>query len=496
MAEPLILALDQGTTSSRALVFDAQARVVASTQAEFPQVYPRPGWVEHDPEAIWSTTLETARRALAEAEAKGGRVAAIGVANQRETAVVWERDGGRPIHNAVVWQDRRTAARCRELEAQGAAGEVQRRTGLLLDPYFSAAKVAWILDHVEGARARAERGELAFGTVDSFLAWRLTGGAVHATDATNASRTSLYDIHQGAWSAELCALFGVPKALLPEVRDSSADYGVTPEGMFGRALPVLGLIGDQQAALAGQAAFAAGEAKQTFGTGGFLLVNTGKTPTVSRNRLLTTVALQLDGRRTYALEGSIFIAGAAVQWLRDGLGVIAAAAETEALAAALPDNGGVYLVPAFTGLGAPHWDADARGALFGLTRDTGPAQLARAALEAVAYQTCDLLAAAREDGARVETLRVDGGLAANRWAMQFTADVTGLPVERPASLETTARGAAYMAGRHAGVYGDLDAFCALGSAGGDRFIPHMQPDERERLLAGWRDAVARTLLHR
>ncbi|MBE7217496.1 MAG: glycerol kinase GlpK [Caulobacteraceae bacterium] len=492
MAAELILAIDQGTTSSRALVFDAHAQVVSAAQAELPQVYPREGWVEHDPEAIWATTLSTAREAMARAEARGGRVVAIGLANQRETAIVWERRGGRPIHNAIVWQDRRTAGRCRDLEAQGALEEVRARTGLLLDPYFSATKAAWLLDHVEGARERAERGELAFGTVDSFLLWRLTEGATHATDATNASRTSLYNIHQGAWSDALCALFGAPRAMLPEVRDSSGDFGTTPAGLFGRSLPILGMLGDQQAALTGHACLAPGDAKCTFGTGGFLLVNTGAAPVASRNRLLTTVALQLEGRRSYALEGSIFVAGAAVQWLRDGLGVIGAAAETHDLAGGLEGNGGVYLVPAFTGLGAPHWDPDARGALFGLTRATGPAQLARAALEAVAYQTHDLLAAVAEDGAKVKTLRVDGGLAANDWAMQFLADIAQVTVARPASLETTALGAAYMAGRRAGVYGDLEAFRTEVEPR-DVFAPRLPDAARARLLAGWRDAVSRTL---
>ena len=495
MAEELILALDQGTTSSRALVFDARARVVASAQAEFPQVYPAEGWVEHDPEAIWATTLSTARQAMARAEALGGRVVALGVANQRETTLVWERDSGRPIHNAIVWQDRRTAARCRALEAQGALAQVRDTAGLLLDPYFSATKIAWMLDAVEGARARAQAGELAFGTVDSFLVWRLTGGTVHATDATNASRTSLYDIHRGAWSPGLCALFGVPAALLPWVQDCAADYGVTAPGVFDRQLPILGVIGDQQAAAAGQGCINPGDAKSTFGTGGFLLVNTGAAPRPSSHRLLTTVASQLEGRVSYALEGSIFVAGAAVQWLRDGLGVIAHAAETQAMAEGLDGNGGVYLVPAFTGLGAPHWDPDARGALYGLTRATGPAHLARAALEAVAYQAHDLLEAVAQDGAPVSLLKVDGGLAANSWTLQFLADVTGLQIERPAGLETTALGAAYMAGRRAGVYGDFDDLRALAAAP-DRFNPAMPAEARDRALAGWRDAVRRTLATR
>ena len=492
MADDLILALDQGTTSSRALAFDACAQVMAKAQAEFPQIYPQAGWVEHDPEAIWSTTLETARTAVAEAEAKGGRVAAVGVANQRETTVVWERATGRPIHNAIVWQDRRTAARCRALEADGALELVHERTGLLLDPYFSATKAAWILDHVEGARARAERGELAAGTVDSFLVWRLTGGRVHATDATNASRTSLYDIHHGAWSGELCALFGVPEALLPDVRDCAADYGQTDVALFGRPLPIRGVMGDQQAAAAGQGALASGDAKMTFGTGGFLLVNTGQVAQPSSHRLLTTIAARMGGATSYALEGSVFVAGAAVQWLRDGLGVVSTAADTQVLASELDGNAGVYMVPAFTGLGAPHWDPDARGALYGLTRATGVAHLARAALEAVIYQTQDLLDAVAQDGAPVRTLRVDGGLSANGWAMQFLADVTGLEVERPAVLETTALGAAYMAGRAIGVYDDAVAFRTL-AAPPRRFGPTMAAGARDHLMEGWRDAVRRTL---
>jgi len=488
----LILAIDQGTTSSRAIVFDAQARVVASAQAEFPQIYPAEGWVEHDPEAIWDTTLSTARLALHTAEQAGGRVVAIGIANQRETALIWDRASGRPIYNAIVWQDRRTAEACRALEAQGLLPRVRARTGLLLDPYFSATKAAWILDHVEGARGRAGMGELAFGTVDSFLLWRLTGGQVHATDATNASRTSLYDIHQGAWSDELCRLLNVPAQVLPQVRDSSAMFGETAPEWFGRSIPVLGLIGDQQAATVGQCGFAPGDIKATFGTGAFVLVNTGAVPIASHHRLLTTIAYQLDGQATYALEGSVFVAGAAVQWLRDGLGIIRTAAETEGLARGLAGNGGVYLVPAFTGLGAPHWDPDARGALFGLTRATGPAELARAALESVCYQTHDLLAAMAQDGIALSALKVDGGLSANDWAMGLLADLVALPVERPAVLETTALGAAYMAGRQAGVYGDLDAFRGLTRAGA-RFAPTMGPRAREALLSGWRDAVRRTL---
>lgn len=494
---PFVMALDQGTTSSRALVFDASARIVASAQAEFPQRYPAEGWVEHDPEAIWATTLATARQALLTAEwlspgQGGGEVVAIGLANQRETTLIWDRESGRPIYNAIVWQDRRTAPACRALEAQGLAETVRALSGLRLDPYFSATKAAWMLSRVDGARGAARAGRLAFGTVDSFLLWRLTGGQVHATDATNASRTNLYDIHRGAWSDELCALFDVPQALLPQVRDCSADFGVTSPELFGRAIPIRGVIGDQQGAGVGQGGFSPGDVKTTYGTGGFMLVNTGDTPVESRHRLLTTVAYQLDGRVTYALEGSIFVAGAAVQWLRDGLGVIEAAAETEGLARGLQGNGGVYLVPAFTGLGAPHWDPDARGALYGLTRATGVAELARAALESVCYQTCDLLTAIADDGLALNEMKVDGGMAANDWLLQFLADMSGLKVARPADLETTALGAAYMAGRACGLYGEPAEFAALGRQH-SRFEPQAQPGVRAQRLAEWRDAVRRTL---
>ena len=489
---PLILALDQGTTSSRALVFDASAQVVATAQAEFPQAYPAPGWVEHDPEAIWATTLSTARQALAAAEREGGEVVAIGVTNQRETTLVWDRETGRPVYNAIVWQDRRTADHCRELEAQGAGREVRALSGLLLDPYFSATKAAWILSHVDGARGLARSGRLAFGTVDSFLLWRLTGGRVHATDATNACRTSLYDIHRGDWSDDLLRLFDLPRATLPEVRDCSGEFGVTAPELFGRQIPIRGVIGDQQGAAVGQRGFRSGDVKVTFGTGGFMLVNTGDRPADSSHRLLTTVGYRLDGRTTYALEGSIFVAGAAVQWLRDGLGIIRTAAETEGLARSLESNRGVHLVPAFTGLGAPHWDPDARGALFGLTRATGRAELARAALESACYQTVDLFAAVEDDGVALNALKVDGGMAANDWMLQFLADVLDRPVERPAELETTALGAAYMAGRASGVYGDLAEFAALPRRVA-RFQPTMVAPVRTRLLEGWRDAVQRTL---
>ena len=492
---PLILAIDQGTTSSRALVFDARAEVAASAQAEVPQRYPAAGWVEHDPEAIWSTTLATARQALLAAEQGGGEVVAIGVANQRETTLVWDRETGAPIYNAIVWQDRRTAGACRELEARGLAETVRAKSGLLLDPYFSATKAAWILSHVDGARGAARAGRLAFGTVDSFLLWRLTGGRTHATDATNASRTNLYDIRRGDWCDDLCRIFDVPRALLPDVRDCAGEYGHSAPELFGRPIPILGVIGDQQAAGVGQCGFAPGDVKTTFGTGGFMVVNTGDIPVDSRHRLLTTVAYRLDGRSTYALEGSIFVAGAAVQWLRDGLGLIRTAAETEGLARGLQGNGGVYLVPAFTGLGAPHWDPEARGALFGLTRSSGAAELARAALESVCYQTRDLFTAVADDGVSLNAMRVDGGMAANDWMLQFLADVTDLPVERPADLETTALGAAYMAGRACGVYGDEADFAALARRH-TRFEPHMAASVRDRLLDGWREAVRRTLTSR
>jgi len=489
---PLILAIDQGTTSSRAFVFDPSATVVTTAQAEFPQRYPVEGWVEHDPEVIWATTLSTARQALGAAEAEGGEVVAIGVTNQRETTLVWDRQTGNPIYNAIVWQDRRTADFCRKLEAEGAGETVRAHSGLLLDPYFSATKIAWILDHVEGARSLAPTGRLAFGTVDSFLLWRLTGERLHATDATNASRTSLYDIHQDAWCEDLCDLFGVPRVMLPEVHDCSADFGVTATALFGRPIPILGVIGDQQAAGIGNCNFSAGDVKTTFGTGGFMLVNTASTPIRSRNKLLTTIAYRLDGRVAYALEGSIFVAGAAVQWLRDGLKVIAAAAETEGLARGLASNGGVYLVPAFTGLGAPHWDPDARGAIFGLTRATGAAELARAALEAVCYQTLDLFTAIDNDGVALNAAKFDGGMAANDWMLQFLADILARPVERPRNLETTALGAAYMAGRGIGLYGDPPAFAALCRTGA-RFEPTMPAATRDGLVAGWQEAVRKVV---
>jgi glycerol kinase len=483
-----ILAIDQGTTSTRAMVFDDQARILARAQQELPQIYPADGWVEHDPEEIWRATLAVCREALA----KAPDVAAIGITNQRETTILWERATGRPIHNAIVWQDRRGAALCRKLEEAGEGPTVQAITGLLLDPYFSASKIAWLLDHVPGARGRAEKGELAFGTIDSFLLWRLSGGRLHATDATNASRTLLFDINRQDWDQGLLDLFGVPRALLPDVRDSSsADFGASEPSHFGRAIPIRSLVGDQQAAAVGQACFQPGMIKSTYGTGCFVLLNAGAKAPVSRCRLVATVASRLAGRTTYALEGSIFIAGAAVQWLRDGLGLFASAGESEALAAGLSDNGGVYLVPAFTGLGAPYWDPDARGAILGLTRDVGRAEIARAALEAVCYQTRDLMEAMAADGAPSPTaLRVDGGMTRNDWLMQFLADTLALPVERPEVTETTALGAAYLAGLASGLWGSVEEI-AQNWRRERLFEPRMAAAERAQLYDGWRDAVDR-----
>ena len=488
------LALDQGTTSSRAILFDSEARIAAVAQEEFPQHFPRSGWVEHDPEDIWQSTLATAREAIARAGIDAGGIAAIGIANQRETTVLWERATGRPVHRAIVWQDRRTAEACAGLRAAGLEPQVRERTGLLLDPYFSATKIGWILDTVEGAREAAERGELAFGTIDSFLLWRLTGGRVHATDATNASRTLLCDLRTGDWCDEMLDAFRVPRALLPEIRDCSTGYGTTDPALLGAAIPIAGIAGDQQAAAIGQACFHPGMIKATYGTGGFALLHTGSEPVQSENRLLATIACQLDGRRSYALEGSIFTAGAAVQWLRDGLGILDSAAESGPLAAEADPGQQVYLVPAFTGLGAPHWDADCRGALYGLTRATSPRELARAALESVCYQTRDLLEAMRGDwpGGDDFVLRVDGGMVASDWTLQRLADLLDTPIDRPAILETTALGAAYLAGLHAGLYPAPEVFAGSWALE-RRFTPNLEAATREALCAGWKDAVRRTL---
>ncbi|MGB8624432.1 MAG: glycerol kinase GlpK, partial [Paracoccaceae bacterium] len=444
-----ILAIDQGTTSSRAILFDQKMRVTATAQEEFPQHYPASGWVEHDPADLWSTTAATCREVIERAGLTVADIAAIGITNQRETTLVWDKATGKPVHNAIVWQDRRTADFCRKLRDEGHEAMVTEKTGLLLDPYFSGTKLKWILDNVDGARERAAKGELLFGTVDSFLIWKLTGGAAHVTDATNAARTLLYDIRKGRWSSTICELLDIPMAMLPEVKDCAADFGVTRADLFNREIPILGVAGDQQAATVGQACFRPGMLKSTYGTGCFALLNTGETLVTSKNRLLGTIAYQLDGKTTYALEGSIFIAGAVVQWLRDGLQIIREAAETQPLAEKADPSQSVILVPAFTGLGAPYWDAECRGAIFGLTRNSGPAEFARAALESVGYQTRDLLEAMTADWAGQEgggVLRVDGGMSASDWAMQFLSDIIGAAVDRPEVRETTALGAAWLAG--------------------------------------------------
>ena len=490
-ADAILLAIDQGTTSTRALLFDGSAGLLGRARRELPQIFPRDGWVEHDPEEIWRATLDVVRSVLDEARVPAARIAALGITNQRETTILWDRESGRPVHNAIVWQDRRTAPECARLAADGLEDRVRERTGLVIDPYFSATKVEWILEAVDGARALAEAGRLAFGTVDSFLLWRLTGGRVHATDATNAARTMLFDIHAQDWDDDLLAALRIPRRVLPDVLDSAGAFGVTDKELFGAEIPITGIAGDQQAATIGQACFRPGMIKSTYGTGCFVLMNTGTTPVTSRNRLLTTVAYRLGGETTYAVEGSIFVAGAAIQWLRDGLKVIARADETEAIAKGVADTGGVYLVPAFTGLGAPYWDPDARGAVLGLTRQSGVAHIVRAALESVCYQTQDLLGAIAADGAEPPTaLRVDGGMVANDWLMQFLADVLAVPVERPVVTETTALGAASLAGLAVGVFGSLDdvARCWRRDA---VFRPAMAEERRDALYRGWLDAVGR-----
>jgi glycerol kinase len=492
----MLLALDQGTTSTRAILHGDDLAPIATEQVALAQHYPTPGWVEHEPEEIWAASLATLRGALARGGAAAGKVAGIGITNQRETVVLWDRASGRAIHRAVVWQDRRTAGDCARLEAEGAAALVTERTGLLCDPYFSATKLAWLLDNVAGARAAAERGTLAFGTVDSFLLFRLTGGRVHATDATNACRTMLFDIRRGEWDEELLKLFRIPRGILPEVRDCAAEFGATDPALLGAAVPVRGIAGDQHAATLGQACFAPGMVKSTYGTGCFALLNTGATPVPSRNRLLTTLAWQLGGKRTYALEGAIFVAGAAVQWLRDGLKILRDAAESGEMAAHSDPAQPVVFVPAFVGLGAPYWDAEARGAILGLTRGTGPAEIARAALESVAFQTRDLIEAMEADwgagGGEGRVLRVDGGMAASDWTMQFLADLLGAPVDRPEVRETTALGAAYLAGLQAGLLpspGPEVAHWRLER----RFTPGMEEAEADRRYAAWKDAVRRVL---
>jgi glycerol kinase len=485
-----LLAIDQGTSSTRAIGFSTEGEVVAVEQQSFEQIYPGPGWVEHDAEVIWATVMSTSRQVVQRLSEAKRRVAAIGITNQRETTILWDRRSGTPIYNAIVWQDRRTADRCRELVRDHGEDEVSRKTGLRIDPYFSATKIAWILDRVPGARAAAEAGHIAFGTVDSFLIWRLSGGRLHLTDATNASRTALYDIGKGCWDEALCGMFTVPMSVLPEVRDSAGEFGVTDKAILGQALPICGVAGDQQAALVGQACFAAGDVKSTYGTGAFLVLNTAQQLVPSKNRLLSTIAYRLNGVVTYALEGSILSAGAAIQWLRDGLGLISQASDIEALAASVPHSGGVYLVPAFTGLGAPYWDSDARAAIIGLTRATSRAEIARATLDSVAYQTYDLLDAMAADGLRPGTLKVDGGMSQNNLFLQRLADVLGMGIRRPANSESTAFGAACLAGLGCGMYRSLQDIAAL-SRSETRFEPTLATPERETQIAGWRRALQR-----
>jgi glycerol kinase len=487
---PYILAIDQGTTSTRAILFDATGRARRTAQVELTQYHPLPGWVEHDPEEIWRSVVSTCREAAAAAD---GPIAAIGITNQRETTVLWERATGKPVHNAILWQDRRSAGLCERWRSEGLAETVEQRTGLVIDPYFSASKVAWLLETLPGLHERVRAGEIAFGTIDSYLLWRLSGGRRHMTDVTNASRTMLFDIRRFCWDEDLLEVFGIPPALLPEVRDNTADFGSTAPELLGAAIPIAGIAGDQQAALIGQACFRPGMVKSTYGTGAFALLNTGPEPAISRHRLLTTIAYRLRGETAYALEGSIFIAGAAVNWLRDRLGAIGTAAEAERLAARADPQQRLYLVPGFTGLGAPYWSPRARGALIGLTAECGLPEIARATLEAVGYQTRDLMEAMAADaGVAVASLRVDGGMAASDWTMQFIADILPAIVERPAEIETTARGAAYVAGFARGLYPEPETMVA-GWRAERRFVPQMPAAEREERYAGWRRAVAGVL---
>ena len=496
MSNPsLILALDQGTTSSRAILFDEYGVIRAMDHQALPQIFPKPGLIEHDAKQIWQDILKAARNALHKSGVGADQIAGIGITNQRETTVVWRRDTGEPIFNAIVWQDRRTAEHCERLRLDGAGGRIQARTGLIIDPYFSATKVSWLLDNVDGARGAAESGELAFGTIDSWLLWNLTGGTVHATDATNASRTMLFDIHRQTWDEELCTLFKVPMSLLPDVRDSSEFFGATANGVFEAPITIAGIAGDQQAATVGQTCFQAGMIKSTYGTGCFVMLNTGFQPVESQNRMLTTVAYRLNGKTTFALEGSIFVAGAAMQWLRDGLQLIDAVPESESLAKSVPSTEGVVMVPAFTGLGAPYWDAGAKGAIFGLTRDTGIAQVVRAGLEAVCYQTRDLLLAMQSDAHAlgdlvIDVLRVDGGMVGNDWLMQFLADILDTPVDRPEVTETTALGAAYLAGLHQSVYPSTEAIAGHWRREAS-FSPSMTAERRDELYSAWTTAVSR-----
>ena len=489
MADPLLLSIDQGTTSSRAILFAKDGSSVFTAQQEFTQHFPNQGWVEHDPEEIWQTTLDVCQQAVAAAADKGVKIATAGITNQRETTVIWNRHTGKTIHNAIVWQDRRTADFCNELKDSGYEATFTAKTGLLLDPYFSATKIRWLLDHVEGAREAAEQGDLLFGTIDSFLLWRFTRGTVHATDATNASRTLVFNIHTRDWDDELLTILNIPRTMLPQVKDSSGEFGTIDGTLLDGDITICGIAGDQQAATFGQVCLEPGTIKSTYGTGCFVLLNTGPEAIASNNKLLTTIGYQLNNQPTYAIEGSIFVAGAAVQWLRDGLGLINSAEETEGMAEALDSNRGLYLVPAFTGLGAPYWDPQARGAIFGITRDTGVKELARATLESVAFQTYDLFKAMSDDGVSPTKVRVDGGMVHNNWLCQFLADILNIPVQRPVQIETTALGAAYLAGLHCGIYESPEDLASNWQL--DReFTPSINAEQRDQMLAAWQKAVA------
>ena len=489
-----VLSIDQGTTSSRGVIFDKNYEIVSIGQNEFTQFFPDSGWVEHDPEEIWMSTLESCHSALKESKIDPSQIRAVGITNQRETTVVWDKDTGKPIYNAIVWQDRRTSDQCQNLKDLGHESLVNEKTGLLLDPYFCATKIAWILDNVSEARQKANEGQLLFGTIDCFLMWRLSNQQIHSTDATNACRTMLYNIHDGCWDEDLLKLFNIPSSMLPKVCDNAADFGKVDESIFGSEIPITASIGDQPSALVGQACFQPGMVKSTYGTGCFVLINTGYEPVKSNNKLLTTLAFQVNGKTCYALEGSIFVAGAAVQWLRDGLKFIESAQESESLAMQADDSQDVYLVPAFVGLGAPYWDPDCRGALFGMTRNTGPAEITKATLESVCYQTSDLLSAIAKDlgEGKLSAIRVDGGMAASNWTMQMLSDLVELPVDRPKNLETTALGAAYLAGMQIGFYPSMSDFSDSWQSD-SQFNSKMTSDSRERKLAGWKDAVKRTL---
>ena len=489
-----VLSIDQGTTSSRGVIFDKNYEIVSIGQKEFTQFFPDSGWVEHDPEEIWMSTLESCHSAIKESKIDPSQIRAVGITNQRETTVVWDKDTGKPIYNAIVWQDRRTSDQCQNLKDLGHESLVNKKTGLLLDPYFCATKIAWILDNVSGARQKANEGQLLFGTIDCFLMWRLSNQQIHSTDATNACRTMLYNIHDGCWDEDLLKLFNIPSSMLPKVCDNAADFGKVDESIFGSEIPITASIGDQPSALVGQACFQPGMVKSTYGTGCFVLINTGYEPVKSNNKLLTTLAFQVNGKTCYALEGSIFVAGAAVQWLRDGLKFIESAQESESLAMQADDSQDVYLVPAFVGLGAPYWDPDCRGALFGMTRNTGPAEITKATLESVCYQTSDLLSAIAKDlgEGKLSAIRVDGGMAASNWTMQMLSDLVELPVDRPKNLETTALGAAYLAGMQIGFYPSMSDFSDSWQSD-SQFNSKMTSDSRERKLAGWKDAVKRTL---